>query len=80
MIEDKKHIQQTDAISLIIRARNARRRILSRLFRKIINQIHRKALQGLSNKQLTDAGIDYAAAGRGKAAAARFDPNIDIRS
>lgn len=80
MIEDNETIQQTNPNTLILKARNIRRRVLSMLFRKIADQIRRKTLQGLSNKQLTDAGIDYTTAGRGKAVAARFDPNIDTRS
>ena len=40
----------------------------------------RRVLAALTDRQLRDAGIDLTAAGRGKAAAVRFDPNLPHQS
>lgn len=40
----------------------------------------RAALKALTNRQLTDAGIDPVLAGRGKAADVRLDPHLDFQS
>lgn len=37
----------------------------------------KRYLASLSDRQLADAGIDPARAGRGKASAARLDPNLE---
>ncbi len=50
------------------------------LFGKPVPRRSLISLRGLSNRQLTDAGIDLTLAGRGRAADVRFDPNLDVRS
>lgn len=54
--------------------------VLRRLGIRRLKMFRRAALRQLSNRQLADAGIDLALAGRGKAADARFDPNLDMQS
>jgi hypothetical protein len=74
-----------DVIAGTARARSARSRHLRAGFAKFMGLLlaafriggMRRKLISLSDRQLTDAGIDLTVAGRGKAAAARPDPNFE---
>ena len=72
--------QDDDVVSRAGAVRAARFRWLlvrcSRLVEWLGSGGKRRQLAELSNRQLRDAGIDLAHAGRGKAAAARLDPGV----
>lgn len=75
---------EQDIIARTAAARSARDRVLrescGKLFGALLAALRagglRRELFALSNRQLTDAGIDLTTAGRGKAAAARPDPDF----
>lgn len=74
-----------DIIARTAAARSARNRVLRegcvKVFGSLLSALRasgmRRELFALSDRQLTDAGIDLTRAGRGKAAAARPDPNLE---
>lgn len=51
-----------------------------RVLARMQKPARRRALRELSDRQLTDAGIDPTAAGRGKAVAVEFNPRIHVGS
>jgi uncharacterized protein YjiS (DUF1127 family) len=76
---------EQDTVARVATVRSARDRVLRAMWDNVFGALvaalrsgrKRRELISLSDRQLTDAGIDLTAAGRGKAAAARQDPNLE---
>lgn len=52
-------------------------RLLVRLWKAPLRAWRKRYLTSLTDRQLLDAGIDLTQAGKGRASAARLDPNLE---
>lgn len=77
MSQQKFELGGQDISARIAAMRHSRNIWLYRLFAGWLGFWHRRYLASLSDRQIKDAGIDPARAGRGKASAARLDPNLE---